>query len=91
MPYKSIKELPENVKGLPDSAQRQYLNVVNSALESGDKEDAAHTKAWGVVKKNYVKKDGKWVKKMSDDIQYIVPFSEREDGWYFFFPDPIIV
>jgi cation transport regulator ChaB len=86
MPYDSVSELPDRVKGLPESAQKQFLAVVNKALRDGKDESDAFTLAWGVIKKNYVKKDGKWVKKMSDDLKFIVPFSEREDGWYFYFP-----
>lgn len=52
-------------KNLPDKANRQWEYVYNSSLESGDDESTAAAKAWGVVKKKYVKKGDKWVKKQS--------------------------
>ena len=52
-------------KNLPNKANRQWEHVYNSSLESGDDESTAATKAWGVVKKKYVKKGDKWVKKQS--------------------------
>jgi cation transport regulator len=84
MPYSKISELPDRVKTLPTAAQKQFLKVVNSALDSGDSEERAFKKAWGVIKKNYKKEGGKWVK--AEDVTYFVPFSEREDGWYLYFP-----
>lgn len=88
MPYDSTSELPESVKGvLPEKAQRMWMHVFNSAQESGDDEDTAIRKAWAQVKTEYKKDEdsGKWVKKMSDDVRY-VPFADRGDGWFLYFP-----
>lgn len=85
MPYKSIAELPKGVKGLPTEAQKQFLRVVNSALASGDSEERAFKKAWGVIKRRFKKSaTGKWVK--MEDWRAFIPFAEREDGWFLFFP-----
>lgn len=85
MPYKSIAELPKGVKGLPTEAQKQFLRVVNSALEGGDSEERAFKKAWGVIKKRFKKSaSGAWVK--MKEWRAFVPFAEREDGWFLFFP-----
>lgn len=64
MPYKSIKDLPENVrKNLPKHAQEIYREAFNNADKQYKNEVTAHKVAWGAVKKEYVKKDDKWVKK----------------------------
>lgn len=85
MPYKSIAELPKGVKGLPTEAQKQFLQVVNSALAGGDSEERAFKKAWGVIKRRFKKSaQGKWIK--MEDWKAFIPFAEREDGWYLYFP-----
>lgn len=70
MPYKNIKDLPENVKSpLPDAAQRLWLRVFNENFyrcrenkgSDGSCEDVARISAWSAVKSRYKKgKDGKW-------------------------------
>ena len=74
MPYDSIKELPENVRGaLPKEAQEIYQEAFNSAWDQYDdaedrrgdqsREETAHQIAWSAVKESYEKEDGKWQKK----------------------------
>ena len=68
MPYKSIIDLPEPVQAhLPGHAQEIYLQAFNHAWEEyaqrDDREVVAHKVAWSAVKKQYVKRDEKWVKK----------------------------
>lgn len=68
MPYKSNRELPESVKeNLPKGAQTIYRKAYNSAYkqyrDKSDTEGRAHRVAWSAVKKEYRKKDGKWVRK----------------------------
>ena len=67
-PYKSIEELPDAVKVLPEEAQRMFMEVVNSALEqyNGD-ESKAFAVAWAAVKRKWEKKDDKWIKKTEED------------------------
>jgi cation transport regulator ChaB len=65
-PYKTIDDLPDNVKGvLPAEAQKQWLEVFNSIYKkTGGNEDRARKGAWSVIKKNWKKSpEGKWVKK----------------------------
>lgn len=72
MPYKTIKDLPENVKSpLPPEAQRVWLRVFNSSMKScidrGTSEKNCETvgriAAWVAVENGWKKnKDGKWVK-----------------------------
>ena len=50
-------------KTLPDKAKSIWVNVFNLALEEGDSEETAARKAWGAVKKKFVKKGDKWVPK----------------------------
>ena len=73
MPYKSISDLPENVRNvLPKHAQEIYLEAYNSAWEHYDqpeerrdnrtREETAHRVAWSAVKQKYEKNvsTGNW-------------------------------
>jgi cation transport regulator ChaB len=64
MPYRSNRELPEQVKtALPEGAQDIFRNVVNAQLERGLAEHQAIASAWAAVKRTYEKGEGvKWVK-----------------------------
>jgi cation transport regulator ChaB len=63
MPYKTISELPETFKNLPDDAKKIALAVINELLDKGEKEASAILQAWGAVKKSYKQdKDGNWTK-----------------------------
>lgn len=77
MPYQKNADLPDNIKdNLPKHAQTIYREAYNSAWEKykdpedrrggKSREETAHAIAWSAVKKEYEKKDGKWVKKDSD-------------------------
>ena len=76
MPYKSISELPKNVKNvLPKHAQEIFKEAYNSAWDEYDKpeerrgdssrEETAMRIAWSAVKKKYEKNEssGKWESK----------------------------
>ncbi len=64
MPYKANKELPKKVKdNLPREAQTIYRKAYNSAEKQYDTTETASKVAWSAVKKEYKKKDDKWVKK----------------------------
>jgi cation transport regulator len=68
MPYDSVSELPDSVKGaLPTRAQEIYCGAFNGAWEeyseADDREERAHKVAWAAVKSKYQKKDGDWVEK----------------------------
>jgi len=74
MSYKNVSDLPEQVKGnLPKHAQEIYMEAYNSAWDQyadsdkrrgeASREETAHKVAWSAVKKQYEKKDDKWVKK----------------------------
>jgi cation transport regulator len=83
MPYRSVRELPDAVKNnLPVEAQKQFLRVVNSALKDGDGEESAFKQAWSVIKKRFSKKNGKWIKKMSEPT-YLVPFDFADKSLLF--------
>lgn len=75
MPYKSINELPENVRNvLPGHAQDVYKEAFNSAYDQYDtpeerrddasREETAHRVAWAAVKKAGYEKgsDDRWHK-----------------------------
>lgn len=74
MPYKSLSDLPDNVKNnLPKHAQEIYRAAFNSAWNEykdsdkrqGDtpREETAHKVAWAAVKKKYEKKGDQWSEK----------------------------
>lgn len=74
MPYEKISELPDSVKNnLPKHAQEIYKEAYNNAWDeyadtksrrkSTSREETAHKVAWSAVKKQYQKKDDKWVRK----------------------------
>lgn len=76
MPYKTLKDLPENVQDvLPKHAQEIYRAAFNSAWDEykdpeerrGDasREETAHKVAWAAVKKEYEKDGDEWRKKKS--------------------------
>lgn len=74
MPYKSLSELPKQVKdNIPKHAQEIYKEAFNSAWQEykhvednnadESREEIAHKVAWSAVKKKYKKQDGKWISK----------------------------
>jgi len=74
MPYHRLAELPDSVKDhLPKHAQEIYQEAYNSSWEQyadpdkrrGDasREEVSHKVAWSAVKKQYKKKDDRWVRK----------------------------
>ena len=70
MPYESIEELPEQVKVLPEHAQKIWLAAFNQAYEQYGDEERAFKIAWAAVKAAYRKdpETGKWVKIREDKI-----------------------
>lgn len=74
MPYHTISELPQAIKNhLPTHAQEIYRAAFNNAWEEYDdpkkrksnasREETVHRVAWAAVKKQYMKKGDRWVKK----------------------------
>jgi cation transport regulator len=65
MPYKTLDDLPESVKGhLPKHAQEIFLAAFNNATEEYNEEETAFKVAWSAVKHKYEKgDDGNWHKK----------------------------
>jgi cation transport regulator len=62
MPYRNIKELPDNVKLLPDRAKRIFMNAFNASFDKG--EESARKIAWSAVKRKFKKNEqGEWVLK----------------------------
>jgi len=62
MPYKSNKELPAEIKKLPNKAQDMFRESFNSSIKRVS-EDVAFKVAWAVVKKRFKKVNGSWVSK----------------------------
>jgi cation transport regulator ChaB len=60
-PYKTVEDLPAQVKVLPKDAQRLWLRVFNQSYPKG--EDYARRVAWSVVKRIYKKVGDQWTKK----------------------------
>jgi len=76
MPYRTLDELPENVKSvLPEHAREIYLAAFNNAWEEyrkpedrrGDssREEVARKVAWAAVKQQYEKAGAVWERKDS--------------------------
>lgn len=73
MPYRAISKLPKSVQKLPVHAKHIYLRAFNNAWEEysdpakrkkgSSREVTARKVAWSAVKKTYVKKLDKWVKR----------------------------
>lgn len=62
MPYKSIEDLPDNIKSsLPVPAQRVWMSVFNQNFAKGEEE--ARKVAWTAVKNGWEKEDDDWVRK----------------------------
>lgn len=81
--YESVSDLPESVRGvLPAAAQRQFLAVVNSAMDGGADDSSAFAQAWGALKNAgwHKNDDGAWVKK-ADALESIAKrWISTEDG-----------
>ena len=74
MPYKTIAELPDNVKNsLPRHAREIYLAAFNNAWDEyrdaddrrddSSREETAHKVAWSAVKQKYEKQGDEWRQK----------------------------
>lgn len=74
MPYERNAGLPESVRdNLPQAAQTIYRKAFNSAWDeykeagkrrgSSSREETAHRIAWSAVKKSYIKKGNRWIRK----------------------------
>ena len=78
MPYKTIEDLPDSVKGnLPKKAQEIFMGAYNGAHEyykdpskrtrGGTLEETANSVAWSAVKHKFAKNErGHWVE-LPDD------------------------
>lgn len=66
-PYKTVKDLPSQVKVLPSRAQSIWMRVFNDAYPKG--EDYARKVAWSVVKKLYRKSGDSWIRKTKGEIE----------------------
>ncbi len=86
MPYRSIDDLPEQVKVLPVEAQRVFLKVFNDNVEEFGEERAFRI-AWGAVKQNWEKDEetGRWVRKgMEVSFSYLAKTEPLErDGKHY--------
>lgn len=74
MPYRTIDDLPEPVRNhLPPHAQDIFLGAFNSAYEQyapahkrrsgASREETANRVAWAAVKRQYVKRGDRWVRR----------------------------
>lgn len=70
MPYRSIKELPQNVRDKLKSPKkrRQWLKVWNSSYKQNSDESRAFASAWSAVKKFHV-----GVTEVEDDLNFFMP------------------
>lgn len=72
MPYRSNRDLPDNVKdNLPEQAQAIYREAFNHAWKEyekpakrrlgGSREETAHRVAWAAVKGKYKRQGNRWI------------------------------
>jgi len=66
MPYSMPDNIPDYIKGLPEGAQRIFVDVFNSTLDGGASEEEARMAGWGAVKNAYEEKESEWVRKARD-------------------------
>ena len=67
-PYKTNKDLPIQLKGLPSGAQTIWRKTFNAILKKENNEDMARKIAWRNVELKYKKnKEGNWVLKTSSE------------------------
>lgn len=96
MPYTSLADLPDSVKGaLPKHGQEIFRAAFNSAYDGtcADREDrdaCANAIAWTAVKTKYKKSDDKWVeiKQKAEVHDAILQTLNREIGGYCFPVEP---
>jgi cation transport regulator len=72
MPYKSNRELPQDVReGLPEEAQDTYRDAYNQACDPGEpseRHDPEASKAgWSAVERDYKWQNEQWVRRNQDD------------------------
>jgi len=65
--YSVPDSIPDYIKGLPEGAQRIFVEVFNSTLDKTKDEEQARIAGWGAVKSSYEKQGEEWVRKASDD------------------------
>lgn len=86
MPF-TLDNPPKNIKNLPASAQKLWIDTFNKDLENPDTGDgvdddaSAAMAAWGAVKKVYKKDDdtGKWVKKAGEACKLLDRINNLKD------------
>ncbi len=78
MPFKNNSQLPKGAHVLPPAAKTLWRKAFNGAFEGTCKGDdsCAASVAWSVVKKQFTKKDGKWVAKHMTDVKKLVTHFE---------------
>lgn len=69
MPY-TINNPPDYIKGLPDGAQRIFIEVFNAEFAKSKDETKARMAGWGAVKTSYEKRGEEWVLKACELMRY---------------------
>lgn len=78
--FKTVDELPEDVKKLPVSGQIMFLKAYNTALEQEQTEEEAKEVAWSACKVIYkVNKASNWVKKTKNEFEASLEKCEVDD------------
>jgi cation transport regulator len=83
MPYKSTKDLPQQVKQLPVSAKRIFLKAFDNSFKKYGEEESFKI-AWAAVKRIYAKKGETWVKKSSVKVKSVLGRSGLFGNRYYF-------
>jgi phage I-like protein/cation transport regulator ChaB len=81
MPYTMPDNIPDYIKGLPEGAQRIFVEVFNATLKEKNDEDLARQAGWGAVKTKYEKQGDKWVQLASDrTLRYVAMIADMPQG-----------
>lgn len=80
--YSMPDNVPDYIKGLPEGAQRVFVEVFNRTLDDGKTEDEARIAGWGAVKTTYEKQGDEWVRKAAEDmtLRYVALIAEEPPG-----------
>jgi phage I-like protein/cation transport regulator ChaB len=76
--YSVPDSVPDYIKGLPEGAQRIFVEVFNETLDKTKDEEQARIAGWGAVKNSYEKQGDVWVRK-AGEMQVIRYVSQLSD------------
>lgn len=79
--YSMPDNVPDYIKGLPEGAQRIFVEAFNASLDRDSDEDKARQAGWGAVKTTYMQQGDEWVRKAAevDVLRYVAMVGAAPD------------